>query len=171
MIRSMRCLMMWYLCVKRLSEWWLRRWSHCVSRLGHHQLKKCGLKPNTLWPELRNFKLRFFLLKPSLRVHFTFHLSYLDLLLYSEMCLSLSPGLCWWSFCPSNPRTIGGLLKFHPPHRQIIIRVITTKDLKICLSAQINPDILEHSSEKATIGEHSGRPLATWDHVHHHQVP
>ena len=48
-------------------------------------------------------------------VYFTLHLSYLGLLLYSEMHLSLSLGLCWWSLCFPNPGTIGGLLEFHPP--------------------------------------------------------
>ena len=48
-------------------------------------------------------------------VSFTLHLSYLGLLLYSEMHLSLSLGLCWWSLCSPNPGTIRGLLKFHLP--------------------------------------------------------
>ena len=60
-----------------------------------------------------------------------------------------------------NLRTIEGLLKFHPPQRLLIICIISVRGLKICLSAQINPDILEHSSEKATIGKYAGRALAT----------
>ena len=51
--------------------------------------------------------------------------------------------------CSPNPRTIRGLLKFHPPHQLIIIRVINDKGLKICLSTQINTSILEHSGEEA----------------------
>ena len=94
MIKSVRCLMRWYLCVRRLSEWWLRRWSCCVSQFKHHQLRKCGLKLNTLWLEWRNVKLEFTLLKASLRVYSTLHFSYIGLLLYSRMHLSLSPSLC-----------------------------------------------------------------------------
>ena len=161
MIKSVKCLMKWYLCVRWLSEWWLRIWSRCVSRLRHHWLKQCGLELNTLWLEWRNVKLRLSLLKASLRVYSILHLSYFGLLLYSEMCLSLSSGLCLWSLYSSNPRTIMGLLKFHQPHRQIIIRVITVGGLKICLSAQINPDILEHFGEGVAIGEYSGHALTT----------
>ena len=60
-----------------------------------------------------------------------------------------------------EPKNHRGLLKFHPPHRQIIINVITAGGLKICLFAQINPNILEHSGEEATIGEYAGRAFAT----------
>ena len=161
MIRSMRCLIRWYLCVRRLSEWWLRIWSHYVSQIRHHRLRKCGLELSTLWLEWRNVKLGLSMLKASLRVYSTLHLSYLGLLLYSGMCLSMSSGLCWWSLFLSNLRTIEGLLKFHPPHWQIIIHVITAGGLKICLSTQINPNILEHSGEEATIGEYSSHALAT----------
>ena len=176
MIRSVRCLMRWCLSVKRLDEGWVRRWSCCVSRLKHphlrhHRLRKCGLKLNTLWLEWKNVKLGFSLLKTSLRVYSIFHLLYLDLLLYFGIHLSLSPGLCWWSLYSPNPRTIGGLLKFHSPQRLFTICIINVGDLKICLFAQINPDILEHSSEKAVIGEYAGHALTTWDHVHHHQIP
>ena len=171
MVRSVRCLMRWHLSVRRLSEWRLRRWSCCVSRLKHHRLRKCGLKLNTLWLEWRNIKLELSLLKATLRVYFTLHPSYLGLLLYSKMCQSLSPSLCKWSLCSHNPRTIGGLLKFHPPHRKIIIRIISTKSLKVYLSAQVNVDILEHSSEEVAIKDYACCALATWDHVHHHQIP
>ena len=142
-----------------------------ISWLRHHRLRKCGLKLNTLWLEWRNVKLWLSLLIATQGVYSTFHLSYLDVLIYSRMCLSLSSSMCWWSLCSPNPRTIGGLLKFHPPHRQIIIRIINVRGLKIYLSTQINPDILEHSGEKATIGEYASRALAKWDHVYHHQVP
>ena len=161
----MRWLMVWYLSVKRLSEWWLRRWSRCIS-----WLKEDSLKLNTLWLKWRNVKLGLSLLKSILRVYSTLHLSYLDLLLYSKICLSLSPSLCRWSLYSCNPRTIGGLLKFHPPHRRIIIRIISTGCLKVCLSTQVNTNILEQSGEEATIREYACRALATWDHVHHHQV-
>ena len=130
MIRSVRYLMRWYLCVRRLSEWWLRRWSCCISRL-----RKCGLKLNTLLLEWRNVKLGLSLLKSFLRVYFTFHFSYICLLLYSEMHLSLSLGLCWWSFYSPNPGTIKGLLKFHLPQRLLIICIINARGLKIYLSA------------------------------------
>ena len=111
--------------------------------------------------EWRNVKLRLSLLKAFLRVYFTLHLSYLGLLFYSEMHLSLSSSLCWWSLCFPNPRTIGGLLKFHAPQRLLIICIINTEGLKICLSTQINPDILKHSSKEVVIGKYAGHALAT----------
>ena len=94
MIKSVRCLMRWCLYVRRLSKRWLRRWSHCVSRLRHHRLREYGLKVNTLRLEWRNVKLGFSMLKASLRVYSTLHLSYLSFLIYSRMHLFLSPGLC-----------------------------------------------------------------------------
>ena len=171
MVRSVRCLMRWYLSVRRLSEWQLSRWSCCISRLKHHRLKKCGLKLNTFLLEWRNVKLGLSLLIATLRVYSTLHFSYLGLFLYPRMCLSLSPGLCWWSLYSPNLRNIKGFLKFHPPHRLIIIRVINVRALKIYLSTQINVSILEHSSEEATIGEYACLALTTWDYMHHHHVP
>ena len=94
MIKSVRCLMRWCLYVRRLSERWLRRWSHSVSRLRHHRLREYGVKVNTLRLEWRNVKLGFSMLKASLRVYSTLHLSYLSFLIYSRMHLFLSPGLC-----------------------------------------------------------------------------
>ena len=96
-------------------------------------------------------------------VYFTLHLSYLGLLLYSGMhlSLSLSLGLCWWSLCSPNPRIIRDLLKFHSSQRLLNICIINVGDLKIFLSAQINPNILEHSSEEAATGEYVGRALTT----------
>ena len=170
MIKSVRCLIRWYLCVRRLSEWWLRIWSHCVSWLKHHQLRKCGLKLNTLWLEWMNVKLGLSLLKATPRVYFTLHLSYLGLFPNFEMHLPLSLSLCKCYLYFPYPRTIKSLLKFHWPHRSIIIRVISTRGLKVYLSAQVNANILQHSGEKATIGEYEGRAVVTWDHVHHHQV-
>ena len=111
--------------------------------------------------EWRNVKLRLSLLKAFLRVYFTLHLSYLGLLFYSEMHLSLSLGLCWWSLYFPNPRTIRDLLKFHSSQRLLNICIINVGDLKIFLSAQINPNILEHSSEEAATGEYAGRALTT----------
>ena len=129
MIRSMRCLMRWYLSVKRLSEWRLSRWSCCIIQLRQHRLRKCGLQLNTPWLEWRNVKLELPLLIATLRVYSTLHISYLGLLLYSGMWLSLFLGLCWYSLCSPNLRTIGGLLKFHLPHRLII----SSGDFKISL--------------------------------------
>ena len=137
--------------MSRLSERWLRRWSRCVSWLRHHRLKECGLKLNTLGLEWMNVKLKLSLLKASLRVYSTLHLSYLSFLIYSRMHLSLSLGLYWWSLCSPNPGTIGSLLKFYPPQRMLIICVINVRGLKICFSAQIDPDILEHSSEERSM--------------------
>ena len=89
------------------------------------------------------------------------HISDLDLLLYSGMYMSLFLGLCWWSLCSPNQGAIEGLLKLHPPQRLIIICIINARGLEIYLSTQIYPDILEYSSEEATIGEYAGRALAT----------
>ena len=180
MVRSERCLMRWYLSVRRLSEcrsrgrlseWRLSRWSRWISWLRHHRLREGNLKLNTLWLEWRNDKLGLSLLIVTLRVYSTLHLSYLGLILYSGMCLSLSSGLLWCSLYSLNPRTIGDLLKFHPPHGLIIIRIISAGSLKVCLSAQVNADILEHSGEEATIREYVSCALTTCDHVHHDQVP
>ena len=78
-----------------------------------------------------------------------------------HMHLSLSPGLCWWSLCSPNPGAIGGLLKLHSPQGLLIISVVNTRGLKICLSAQIDPSILEYSGEEAAIGKYAGRALTT----------
>ena len=131
-----------------------------MRRLRHHRLRECGIKLNTLGLEWRNVKLGLSLLKTSLRVYSTFHLSYLDLLLYSRMHLSLSPGMCCWSLCSHNLGIIGGLLKFHPSQRLLIICIVSVRDLKICLSAQIDLDILEHSSKETTVREYVGSALA-----------
>ena len=72
------------------------------------------------------------------------------------MHMSLFPGLCWWLLCSPNPGAIGGLLKLHLPQGLLIISVINIGGLKICLLAQINPDILEYSGEEAAIGEYAG---------------
>ena len=85
----------------------------------------------------------------------------LSLLLYSGMYLPLSLGLCWWSLYSPNPRAIGGLLKLHPPQGLLIISVINTGGLKICLPAQIDPDILEFSDEEAALGGYVGRALVS----------
>ena len=77
------------------------------------------------------------------------------------MCLYLSPSLCRYSLCFPYLRTIYGLLKFHSPHGLIIIRIISIRGLKVYLSAQLNDDILEHSSEEATIREYASHALAT----------
>ena len=180
MVRSKRCLMRWYLNVRRLSEnrfkwrlgeWWLSRWSHYISWLKHYRLRESSLKMNTLWLKWRNVKLGLSLLIATLRVYSTLHLSYLGLLLNFGMSLSLSSSLCRCSLCFPYLRTIWGFLKFHSPHGLIIISIISAEGLKVCLFAQVNADILEHSSEEATIGEYAGHALATLDHVHHHQVP
>ena len=171
MIRSEKCLRRWYLSVKRLSECRLNRWTRCISRLRHHQLRKGNLKLNIIWLKWRNVKLGLSLLKATLKVYSTLHLSYLSLLLNSGICLSLSPSLCRCYIFFPYPRTIWGLLKFHPPHGLITIHIISTKGLKVCLSPQVNIGILEHSDEEATIGEYADSALATSDHVHHRQVP
>ena len=75
------------------------------------------------------------------------------------MHLPLSPSLCWWSLCSPNLGAIEGFLKLHPLQRLLIICIINTGGLEIYLSTQINPDILEYSSEAATIGEYTGRAL------------
>ena len=147
MIRSVRYLMKWYLCVRNLGERWMREWSCCVSQLKHHRLRECGLNLNTL------------------------HLMNLGLLLYSGMHLSLSPSLFWWSLSSLNLGAIGGLLKLYLPQGLLIISVINTGGLEVCLSAQINPDILEYLSKEAVLGEYSGRALITGYHMHHHQIP
>ena len=85
--------------------------------------------------------------------------------------MHLSPDMCWWSLYFLDLGTIGGLFKFHLPQGLLIICVINVRGLKICLFAQTNPDILEHSSVEATIGEYAGRALAARYHVHHHQIP
>ena len=106
-------------------------------------------------------KLRLSLLIVILRVYSTLHLSYLGLLLYSGMCLFLSPSLCKRSLYSPNLRTIEGLLKFHPPHQQIIIRIISTRGLKVCLSSQVNANILEHFGEEEAIREYMCCVLTT----------
>ena len=136
MIRSVRYLIKWYLCVRNLGERWMRGWSYCVSRLKHHRLRECGLNLNTL------------------------HLMNLGLLLYSGMHLSLSPSLFWSSLSSLNPGAIGGLLKLYPPQGLLIISIINTGGLEVCLSTQINPGILEYSSKETTIGEYLGSALA-----------
>ena len=180
MVRSERCPMRWYLSMRRfseyrsrgrLNEWWLSRWTCRISRLRHYWLREGSLKLNTLWLEWRNVKLELSLLIVTLKVYFILNFSYLDLFLNSEMCLSLSSGLCRCSLYSHYTRTIWGLLKFHHLHRLIIICIISAKGLKICLFAQVNADILEHSGEEVTIEENASHALATLDHVHHHQVP
>ena len=69
-----------------------------------------------------------------------------------------------------NLGAIGCLLELHVPQRLLIIRVIGGGGLKICLSTQVDPDILENSSKKAAVGEYSGRALNVGYHMHHHQV-
>ena len=156
---------------ERLSEWWLSRWSCCISRLKYHLLRKGDLKLNTLWLEWRNVELGLFLLIATPAVYSILHLSNLCLLLYSGMCLFLSPGLCWFSLYSPNLRTIGGLIKFHLPHRLVIISVISVGGLKVSFFAQVNVNILEHFGKEATVEEYVSRALTTWDYVHHHQVP
>ena len=81
------------------------------------------------------------------------------------------PDLCWRSLNSPNPRAIGGLLKLHPSQGLLIISVINGRGLKVCLSTQINPDILEYLSKEAIVGEYSGRALTAGYHMHHHQIP
>ena len=107
----------------------------------------------------RNIKLEPSLLKVSLRVYPTLHLSDLGLFLYFGMHLSLSPSLCRSLLNSPNPGAIGGLLKLHPPQGLLIISVINGKGLEVYLSTQINPDILENSSKESVVGEYSGRAL------------
>ena len=172
MVKRGRCLRMWYLSMGRINECRSREWRLIVWRLREGSLK---LNTLSLWGSLclewRNVKLRPSLLMATLRVYSILHFLYLDLLLNSGMCLSLSLGLYWCSLYSPYIRTIRGLLKFHPHHRLIIIHIISVEGLKICLFDQINVDILEHSSEEVTIREYVSRALAIWDHVHHHQVP
>ena len=87
------------------------------------------------------------------------------------MHLSLSPGLCWSSLNSPNPGTIGGLLKLYQPQGLLIVSIIASKGLEVRLSTQIDPDILEYSSEEASVGEYSGRALIVGYHMHHHQIP
>ena len=87
-------------------------------------------------------------------VYPTLHLSDIGLILYSGMHLSLSSGLCWWSLSSPNLGVIRGLLKLHLPQGLLIVCVISGRGLKICLSAQINPDILKYSSKEVVVGEY-----------------
>ena len=79
----------------------------------------------------------------------------------------MSPGL---SFGFPNPGAIGSLLELHAPQRLLIIRVIGGRGLKICLSTQADPGILENTSEEAAVGEYSCQAFNTGDHMHHHKV-
>ena len=106
-------------------------------------------------------ELGLFLLIATLAVYFTLHLFNLCLILYSEMCLFLSPGLCWFSLYSPNLRTIEGLIKFHLPHRLVIISVISVGGLKVSLFAQVNVNILEHFDKEATVEEYVSRALTT----------
>ena len=83
------------------------------------------------------------------------------------MHLILSPGL---SLSFPNPRAIGSLLELHAPQRLLIIRVIASGGLKIRLSTQVDPGILEYSGKEAVVGEYSCRALNAGDHMHHHQI-
>ena len=50
----------------------------------------------------------------------------------------------------------------------LIVRVIASGGLEVCLSTQVDPDILEYSSKEAAIGEYSGHALNVGYHMHHH---
>ena len=77
------------------------------------------------------------------------HLSDLGLLLYSGVYLIMFPSL---SLGFPNLGAIGCLLELHAPQRLLIIRVIGGGGLKICLSTQVNPGILESMGKEAAIG-------------------
>ena len=115
----------------------------------------------------RNVKLEPSLLKVPLRVQPILHLSDLGLFLYSRMYPILSPGLLL-DF--PNPGAIGCLLELHVPQRLLIIRVISGRSLRICLSTQVDPDILESTGKEAAKGKYSCRSLNIRDHMHHHKV-
>ena len=50
------------------------------------------------------------------------------------------------------------------------MRVIASGGLKVCLSTQVDPDILKYSGKEAAVGEYSCRALNAGDHMHHHKV-
>ena len=113
-----------------------------------------------------NVKLGPSMLKVPLRVQPILHLSDLDLLLYSGVYLIMSPGL---SLGFPNLGVIRCLLELHAPQRLLIIRVIGGGGLKICLSTQADPGILESTGKEAVVGEYS-QALNTGNHMHHHKV-
>ena len=115
----------------------------------------------------QNIKLGPSLLKVPLRVQPILHLSNLGLLLYFGVYLIMSLGL---SLNFPNPGAIGCLLKLHAAQRLLIIHVIGGGGLKICLSIQVDPGILESTGKEAVVGEYTCRALNTGDHVHHHKV-
>ena len=88
-------------------------------------------------------------------------------LLHPPFLVSRPPSQLWDVSVPvPGPVLVLSLLSlhknhpFHPHHRLIIIHIISAGGLKICLSDQINVDILEHSSEEVTIREYVSRALA-----------
>nr|CAN80404.1 hypothetical protein VITISV_006868 [Vitis vinifera] len=83
------------------------------------------------------------------------------------MHLSLSPGL---SLSSPNPGVIGCLIELYAPQGLLIMRVIASGGLKVCLSTQVDPDILKYSGKEAAVGEYSCRALNAGDHMHHHQI-
>ena len=50
------------------------------------------------------------------------------------------------------------------------MRVIASGGLKVRLSTQVNPGILEYSGKEAVVGEYSCCALNAGDHMHHHQI-
>ena len=84
------------------------------------------------------------------------------------MHLSLSSGL---SLSSPNPGAIECFLKLHSAQGLLSVSVIASGGLKVRLSAQVDPDILENSSKETAIGEYLGRALNAGYHMHHHQIP
>ena len=83
------------------------------------------------------------------------------------MHLILSLGL---SLNFPNPGAIGCLLKLHAPQRLLIIHVIASGGLKVRLSTQVDPDILEYSGKEAVVREYSCRVLNVGYYMHHYQI-
>ena len=84
------------------------------------------------------------------------------------MHLSLIPGL---SLSSPNLGVIGCLLELHSPQGLLIVRVIASRGLKVRLSTQVDPGILEYSGKETAVGEYSGHALNVGYHMHHHQIP
>ena len=83
------------------------------------------------------------------------------------MHLSLILGL---SLSSPNSGAIGCLLELHSPQGLLIVHVIASGGLKVRLSTQVDPDILEYLGKEATIREYSYHALNVRDHMHHHQI-
>ena len=72
------------------------------------------------------------------------------------MHLILSAGL---SLSSPNLGAIGCFLELHLPQGLLIVRVIASGGLKIHLSTQVDPEILEYSGKEAALGEYLCRAL------------